>query len=104
MPLGVISRVSIGFWGDFWRKIAKRENQKNLSKTGSYGIAWDTSLRRGRGAQKGTPRVHHGVATLSHNEGLRHSVAVLRRGVAIVHRKQILYFCFQTRRIRTPIV
>ena len=39
MPLGVISRVSFGFWGDFWRKIEKKENQKNLGKTGSYAAA-----------------------------------------------------------------
>ena len=36
MPLGVISRVSFGFWGDFWRKIARKENQKNMGKTVSY--------------------------------------------------------------------
>ena len=36
MPLGVIFRVSFGFWGDFWRKIARKENQKYLGKMGSY--------------------------------------------------------------------
>ena len=29
MPLGVISRVSFGFWGDFWRKIAKEKPEKS---------------------------------------------------------------------------
>ena len=39
MPLGVISRVSFGFWGDFWRKIEKRENKTNLGKTNCYTAA-----------------------------------------------------------------
>ena len=91
MSLGVISRVSFGFWGDFWKKIAKRENQKNLGKTGSYATAWDASPWRGRGAQKGTPRVGHDVATLP-------------RSVATVHSEQISDFCFRTPRIRTSIV
>ena len=29
MPLGVISRVSFGFWGDFWRKNARRKPEKS---------------------------------------------------------------------------
>ena len=41
--------------------------------------------------QNGTPRVHH-------------DVALLRRGVATIHNKQFLDFCFQTPRIRTSIV
>ena len=34
MPLGVISRVSFGFWGDFWRKIARKDNQKKFGQNG----------------------------------------------------------------------
>ena len=94
MPLGVISRVSFGFWGDFWRKIAKRENQKNLGKTGFYAAAWDASPRRGRGAQNGTPRVRHGIATL--HRGVAQ--------VATVHSEKVFGFLFPTPRIRTPIV
>ena len=29
MHLGVISRVSFGFWGDFWRKMQKGETGKS---------------------------------------------------------------------------
>ena len=104
MPLGVISRVSFGFWGDFWRKIAKRENQKNLGSRSVGNPRHDVALRRsvgclvrqGRGGQIGTPQVRRG-------EGLRRSITVLRRGVATVHSGQILDFCFRKPRIRTLI-
>ena len=38
MPLGVISRVSFGFWGDFWRKIAKREKPEKSGQKPQRGM------------------------------------------------------------------
>ena len=53
------------------------------------GVRYVTAVRPR--CQNGTPRV-------------RHDVALLRRGVAIVHNEKFLDFCFRTPRIRTPIV
>ena len=66
----MIYRVSYGFWGDFWRKIARKENQKKLGKTSptssvgnprrgiSYAVAWDAlataTLRRRATSQHST--------------------------------------------------
>ena len=54
--------------------------------------------------QNGTPQVLHGVAKLCRGKGLRHNVAVLHRGVATIHSKQISDFWFLTPRIWKPIV
>ena len=54
--------------------------------------------------QNGTPRVHHGVSKLRCGEGLRRSVAVLRRGVPTVHRGQNFEFLFRKSSFCTSIV
>ena len=61
MPLGVISRVSFGFWGDFWRKIAKEKARKIWAKRAPTPQRREPTPRQGRGAQKGTPWVHYDV-------------------------------------------
>ena len=60
-------------------------NRKN-EQTGKSGHMAPTP-QRGRGAQKGTPQVSHGVALL------RRKVAVLRRGVDTIHSEEIFGFC-----------
>ena len=39
------------------------------------------------------PRVRYGVVKLCHSEGLHHSVAVLRCGIATVHSMEMFVFC-----------
>ena len=39
MSLGVIYRVSFGFWGDFWKKIARKEKPEKFGQNGSYVAA-----------------------------------------------------------------
>ena len=58
MPLGVISRVSFGFWGYFWRKTQKGETGKSCIFR---------FLRRS-------------VGNPCHDVALRHSVECPRRG------------------------
>ena len=57
MPFGVISRVSFGFWGDFWRKSQKGENQK---KSGHIGL-----LRRSVGNPRCDVALRHSVGCLA---------------------------------------
>ena len=40
------------------------------------------------------PLVRQGLVELRRGEGLRHSVAVLRRGLATIHNMEIFVFCF----------
>ena len=104
MPLGVISRVSFGFWGDFWRKIAKRENQKNLGSRSVGNPRHDVALRRSVGCLVAArPRGPNWHPSSTSPRRPRRSITVLRRGVATVHSGQILDFCFRKPRIRTPI-
>ena len=84
-------------FGILEKKKSQKRKTENLGKTGSYALVWDALLRRGRGAKIGTLRVRH-------DEGLRRSVAVLRRRVATIHSEHISDFCFRTPRICTPIV
>ena len=72
----------------------KNEKLENLEFLGSYAAAWDASPRRGQGAKNGTPRVHHGVATLRCGKGLC-------RSIANVHSEHISNFCFRTPRNRS---
>ena len=57
MPLGVISRVSFGFWGDFWRKIAKRETRKIWAKRAHTLQRREPTLRHRPTLQHGMPRL-----------------------------------------------
>ena len=52
MPLGVISRVSFGIWGDFWRKTQKGETRKS----GIFGFLRHSVGNPRRGTPSGTLR------------------------------------------------
>ena len=75
MPLGVIPMIYFGILSKNW----------NLGISGPYAAAWDASQRRGRGAQKGIPRVRYNVALLRSSGVLRRNVVVLRRCIDTVH-------------------
>ena len=53
-----------------------------------------STLRRGREGGLDKLWVRRGVAKLRCGEGLRRSIAVLRRGVATVHNMEIFVFLF----------
>ena len=96
MPLGVISRVHLDFRVIFGEKSQKGKLEKSRQngllrlsvRNPRCGIDLCRNVgcltRRGRGAQNGTPRVRHSVATLRHDEGLHRSVAVHRHYYAAV--------------------
>ena len=97
MPLGVVSRVLFGFWGDFWGKSQKGKTRKIWAKQASTSKRREPtpqrgmpSPRRGRGVQKGTPRVRRSVA--------------LCCSIDTVHSEKIFGFCFRAPPFRIPIV
>ena len=55
MPLGVISRVSFGFWGDFWRKSQKGKTRKIWAKQAPTPQDKEPMPRRSPTSQRGMP-------------------------------------------------
>ena len=103
MHLGVISRVSFGFWGDFWRKIEKREVRKIWAKRAPTPQRREPMLRCRPTPQHGMPRL--GEVEVPKRAPLGYASANgLRRSVDTVHSEHISDFCFRTPCIRTPIV
>ena len=82
--------ICFGFLGIFGEKLKKTKLEKSAHIGLLCHIVGCLAAARPR-CQNDTPRVRHGVEKL-------------RRGVATVHNEQSLNFCFQTPRIRTPIV
>ena len=73
MPLGVISRVSFGIWGDFWRKIAKRKTRKIWAKRAATRQRKKPMPRRSPKPQRGMPR--RGEAKVPNRAPLGYAIA-----------------------------